>query len=46
VQSYLSLARMQQRKGVREQARAVLRAGLRLHPDDARLEAARSGAGG
>jgi tetratricopeptide (TPR) repeat protein len=46
VQTYLSLARMHQRKGELEQARAVLRAGLRLHPDDARLEAALSGAGG
>jgi len=40
VQTYLSLARMHQRKGELEQARQVLEAGLTYHPGNADLEAA------
>lgn len=40
VQTYLSLARMHQRKGERDQAREVLVTGLGYHPGNAGLEAA------
>ena len=40
VQTYLSLARMYERKGKTEQARTLLQSGLHLHPGDAGLAAA------
>lgn len=43
VQTYLSLARMHERRGDREKALAVLEDGLRFHPGDEQLQAARRG---
>jgi tetratricopeptide (TPR) repeat protein len=46
VRTYLSLARLYQRKGDLEGARSVLRAGLRYHPGEEELGAALDGLGG
>lgn len=46
VRTYLTLARMYQRKGDLDRARAVVRAGLAYHPGNAELAAALDGLGG
>ena len=42
VQTYLFLSRLHQRKGEHDEARRVLEEGLRRHPGDTGLEAARA----